>query len=59
MSIQGIDDRVLKEFHIHFRNDDIEKYLNRREPEGYSGGEQYIDLNVLNKDKNLEDLIIR
>ena len=35
------------------------QYLNRGELEGYSGGEQYIDLNVLNKDKNLEDLIIR
>ena len=34
------------------------QYLNRGELEGYSGGEQYIDLNVLNKDKNLEDLII-
>lgn len=35
------------------------QYLNRGELEGYSGGEQYIDLNVLNKDKNLEDLLIR
>ena len=27
--------------------------------DGYSGGEKFIDLNVLNKDKTLEDLIIR
>ena len=41
-------------------NDDwyIWQYLNRGELEGYSGGEKYIDLNILNKDKKLEDLII-
>lgn len=37
----------------------IWQYLNRGELEGYTGGEAYIDLNVLNKDKNLEDLIIQ
>ena len=36
----------------------IWQYLNRGELEGYSGGEKYIDLNVLNKDKNIEDLIV-
>jgi len=25
---------------------------------GYTGGEKYIDLNILNKDKSIEDLII-
>jgi len=35
----------------------IWQYLNRGELEGYSGGERYIDLNVLNKEKNLEELI--
>lgn len=35
------------------------QYLNRGTLEGYSGGEQYIDLNVLNKDKSMEDLIVR
>ena len=38
---------------------DIWQYLNREELEGYTGGEKYIDLNVLNKDKELEDLIIK
>jgi len=37
----------------------IWQYLNRGELEGYSGGEKYIDLNILNKDKELEDLIIK
>ena len=37
----------------------IWQYLNRGELEGYSGGEKYIDLNILNPDKNIEDLIIR
>lgn len=36
----------------------IWQYLNRGELEGYTGGEKYIDLNVLNKDKDLDDLII-
>ena len=36
----------------------IWQYLNRGELEGYTGGERYIDLNVLNKDKALEDLIV-
>ena len=36
----------------------IWQYLNRGELEGYSGGEKYIDLNVLNKDKELSDLIV-
>lgn len=35
----------------------IWQYLDRGELEGYTGGEKYIDLNVLNKDKNTEDLI--
>lgn len=37
----------------------IWQYLNRGELDGYSGGEKYIDLNVLNKDKSLEDLIVK
>ena len=37
----------------------IWQYLNRGELEGYSGGEKYIDLNILNPNKNIEDLIIR
>ncbi len=37
----------------------IWQYLNRGELEGYSGGEKYIDLNVLNSSKRLEDLKIR
>lgn len=37
----------------------IWQYLNRGELEGYTGGEKYIDLNVLNKDKKLEDLIVK
>jgi len=36
----------------------IWQYLNRGRLDGYSGGETYIDLNVLNKDKTLEDLVI-
>ena len=37
----------------------IWQYLNRGELEGYTGGEKYIDLNVLNKEKQLEELIVR
>ena len=37
----------------------IWQYLNRGELEGYTGGEKYIDLNVLNRDKRLEDLIVK
>ena len=37
----------------------IWQYLNRGELKGYTGGEKYIDLNVLNRDKSLEDLIVR
>ena len=37
----------------------IWQYLDRGELEGYTGGEKYIDLNVLNKDKNIEDLIVK
>lgn len=37
----------------------IWQYVNRGELEGYSGGEKYIDLNVLNKDKKLEDLVVQ
>lgn len=42
-------------------NDDwyIWQYLNRGELKGYTGGERYIDLNVLNRNKKLEDLIVR
>ena len=36
----------------------IWQYLNRGELKGYSGGETYIDLNVLNKTKKLEDLLV-
>lgn len=37
----------------------IWQYLNRGELKGYTGGEKYIDLNILNKDKNIEDLIVK
>ena len=37
----------------------IWQYLNKGELEGYVGGEKYIDLNILNKDKKLEDLIVK
>ncbi len=37
----------------------IWQYLNRGELKGYTGDEKYIDLNVLNKDKKLDDLIIK
>jgi lysozyme len=37
----------------------IWQYLNRGSLEGYSGGEKYIDLNVLNSEKNLNDLIVK
>ena len=35
------------------------QYLNRGKLDGYQGGEKYIDLNVLNKDKSLDDLIVQ
>ena len=37
----------------------IWQYLERGELEGYSGGQKYIDLNVLNKDKDIEELIVK
>ena len=37
----------------------IWQYLNRGTLEGYSGEEKYIDLNVLNKDKDINDLIVK
>ena len=37
----------------------IWQYLNRGQLEGYTGGEKYIDLNILNNDKDLEDLIVK
>ena len=37
----------------------IWQYLNRGALEGYSGGEKYIDLNVLNKEKDINDLIVK
>ncbi len=37
----------------------IWQYLNKGELKGYTGGEKYIDLNVLNKDKRLEELIVK
>lgn len=37
----------------------IWQYLNRGTLEGYSGGEKYIDLNVLNSEKNINDLIVK
>lgn len=36
----------------------IWQYLNRGELKGYSGGEKYIDLNILNEEKSLEDLMV-
>ncbi len=36
----------------------IWQYLNRGELKGYTGGEKYIDLNILNEEKDLEDLIV-
>ena len=35
------------------------QYLNRGELEGYSGGERYIDLNVLNNNKTLDSLLVK
>ena len=35
------------------------QYLNRGVLEGYSGGEQYIDLNILNPEKDLQDLVVQ
>ena len=37
----------------------IWQYLNRGELKGYTGGEKYIDLNILNEEKELEDLIVK
>ena len=37
----------------------IWQYLNRGTLEGYTGGEKYIDLNLLNKEKSLDELIVR
>lgn len=37
----------------------IWQYLNRGELEGYKGEEKYIDLNVLNSNKKLEELIVK
>ncbi len=37
----------------------IWQYLNRGTLEGYSGGEKYIDMNVLNKEKDINDLIVK
>ena len=37
----------------------IWQYLNKGVLKGYSGGETYIDLNVLNEEKSMEDLIIK
>ena len=37
----------------------IWQYLNRGELDGYTGGERFIDLNILNKEKELEDLIVK
>lgn len=34
-------------------------FLNRGELAGYSGGDRYIDLDVLNKDKDLQDLLVK
>ena len=36
----------------------IWQYLNTGKLEGYTGGEIYIDLNVLNKEKEIKDLIV-
>jgi hypothetical protein len=35
-----------------------EDYNYLKQLEGYTGGEKYIDLNILNKEKQLEDLIV-
>ena len=35
------------------------QYLNHAKLEGYSGGEEYIDMNILNSEKSLEELIIK
>ncbi len=37
----------------------IWQYLNRGELRGYTGGEKYIDLNILSRDKSLEDLTVK
>lgn len=37
----------------------IWQYLNTGTLEGYTGGEKFIDLNVLNKNKDLNDLIVK
>lgn len=44
---------------IYTRTEIYDKYLNRGELDGYTGGEKYIDLNILNKDKKLENLIVK
>ena len=37
----------------------IWQYLNRGELRGYTGGEKYIDLNILSRDKSLDDLTVK
>jgi lysozyme len=37
---------------------DVWQYFNRAVLEGYSGGEKYIDMNVLNRKTTLEDLLV-
>lgn len=37
----------------------IWQYLNRGELEGYTGGEKYIALDILNEDKDINDLIVK
>ncbi len=37
----------------------IWQYLNKGKLNGYTGGEKYIDLNILNKDKKIEDLVVK
>jgi lysozyme len=36
----------------------IWQYLNKGELKGYTGGEKYIDLNLLNQNRKLEDLLV-
>ncbi|MBR2100061.1 MAG: hypothetical protein IJ927_01870 [Eubacterium sp.] len=36
----------------------IRQYLNRGKLQGYTGGEEFIDLNVLNEDNSLSDLTV-
>ena len=42
----------------NYRTTALWQYWNRETLDRYSGGEKYIDLNVLNKDKTPEDLIV-